>query len=386
MFECPECHVALKKVDSNPGVYWSCPSCRGRAVTVSLLRRLLPKDIVNQMWQAAWAGTCPQVRNCPSCAKPMKEVPAGTDEVRFNLDVCTLCQTIWFDSNEYESLPEKMRELTFEERIPQEAREILAINRVRQIREEAEAEWEESNAEWWQWIIGFFGVPVESQARELKSNPWATWITALIILAVSLACFGDLKSWVNIFGLVPAEYDRYFGATFITSFFIHGDIWHLLCNLYFFVVFGDNVEEFLGWKKFIMLLVSATLLGDVLHTVMDLDSAIPCIGASGGVSGILAFYALQFPKTKLRLLVRYFYRIGWVRMPAWTLFVVWLLLQAYGVKMQVDGLSNVSALAHLGGVFAGLIFWALSKQGVAVTLFHGPVDYTKTDANMLNMK
>ena len=379
MFDCPECHVALNKVDGNPGVYWLCPSCGGRAATVSLLRRLIPKDVVNRMWQAAWAEGCPQLRKCPSCGKSMKEVSAGDADNPFKLDVCTICQTIWFDANEYESIPKKMQELTFQERLPQEAREALALHEVSRIREEAEAEWEDSEAEWWQWIIGFFGVPIESQARELKTHPWTTWVTALLILFVSLACFSDLQTWVNRYGLIPAEYGRYYGLTFLSSFFIHGGTWHLLGNLYFFVVFGDNVEEFLGWKKFLLLLLSATLLGDVLHTVLDIDSAIPCVGASGGISGILTFYALQFPKTKLRIMIRYLWRFGWLKLPAWVFFLFWLLLQWFGAKAQMAGISRVSALAHLGGVAAGLIFWFLSKQGITGTLFRGPVDYTKSN-------
>ncbi len=386
MFECPECHIDLKKIDGKPGVYWLCPSCGGRAATVSLLRRLIPKDVVNSMWQKAWSEDNPCLRNCPSCNKPMREVPAGAGDSQFKLDVCTICQTIWFDANEYESLPQKMRELTFEERLPPAARELVALNRVKQIREESVEEWEDSNAEWWHWIVGFFGVPVESEAQVVKTLPWTTWLTAVLILIVSVACFNDLQGWINQFGLIPSEYERLYGLTFITSFFIHGGIWHLLCNLYFFVVFGDNVEEWLGWKKFLLLLLSATLLGDILHTAMDLESAIPCVGASGGISGILTFYALQFPKAKLRLLVRYFYKFGWVGVPAWALFLIWLALQVYGIKMQMDEISRVSALAHVGGASAGVLFWFISKKVSIGHLFSGPVDYTKSISDMYNQR
>ena len=384
MFDCPECHVDLRKTECNPGVYWVCPSCGGRSATVSLLRQLIPKGVVNKMWQAAWVGDYPRLRNCPACSNPMVEVPVGEGEAKFTLDVCIICQTIWFDANEYESLPKKMRELTFEERLPQAAREVVALNRVRQIQSEAEEGWEDSEAEWWHWIVGFFGVPVESEAQSLKSYPWATWITAILILIVSVACFSDLQGWVNRFGLVPSEFGRYSGITFITSFFIHGGIWHLLSNLYFFVVFGDNVEEWLGWKKFLLLLLSASLLGDVLHTAINLESAIPCVGASGGISGILTFYALQFPRTKLRMLVRYFYKFGWVRIPAWVLFLVWLTLQGFGVKAQMDGVSRISALAHVGGIVAGFVFWIISKKFASGRLFSGPVDYTKTNPDMFS--
>jgi membrane associated rhomboid family serine protease len=86
----------------------------------------------------------------------------------------------------------------------------------------------------------------------------------------------------------------------------------------------------------------------------DPRGEIPCIGASGGISGIITFYALQFPHARLGLFVRY----HWVNFPAWAALVLWAALQAVGVAQQLAGFSNVSALAHMGGAALGLLAWA----------------------------
>jgi membrane associated rhomboid family serine protease len=77
------------------------------------------------------------------------------------------------------------------------------------------------------------------------------------------------------------------------------------------------------------------------------------------------------------LLIRYYWKFGWLRVPAWVLFIFWLVFQYFGVKQQLAGVSNVSALAHLGGVLAGLAFWVITRQTGNFSLFSGPVDYTR---------
>ncbi len=134
---------------------------------------------------------------------------------------------------------------------------------------------------------------------------------------------------------------------------------HLVGNMYFLLIFGDNVEEFLGRPRFLLLMLLATLLGDCFHLVADPSATTPCIGASGGISGVIVFYALQFPKARLGFLLRF----CWVKMPAYFALVLWLLYQMVLATFQVSGFSRVSALAHLGGATAGFLFWCWSRYG-----------------------
>jgi membrane associated rhomboid family serine protease len=248
--------------------------------------------------------------------------------------------------------------------LPQEAKERLAMLEIDQIRERGSHDriLENEPEDAWHWIPGLLGMPVEHDAEPLRSLPWVTWGVAAIIVVLSLLSFSDLQGVVNNYGLVPAELGRHFGLTFLSSFFLHGGVWHLVGNVYFLLVFGDNAEDWLGKGRFLLLVVCAAFVGDIVHILGDPRSTTPCIGASGGISGILAFYALKFPKVKIGFLFRFAFLFRWCRVSAQAMFTFWLIMQAFGTWAQIAGFSNVSSLAHLGGVAVGFIFWFLTKR------------------------
>jgi len=171
---------------------------------------------------------------------------------------------------------------------------------------------------------------------------------------------GDLHQIVQRFGFIPAQPFRYGGLTVISSLLLHAGWIHLIGNMYFLMVFGDNVEDYLGKKRFLLLAVVAALSGDFLHWLLEPRSNLPSVGASGMISGVLAFYALQFPHARLAML--WYYR--WVRFPAWGAFVLWGLLQIVGVVQQLSGFSHVSALAHIGGALSGIALWLWWRKGI----------------------
>jgi membrane associated rhomboid family serine protease len=141
--------------------------------------------------------------------------------------------------------------------------------------------------------------------------------------------------------------------TFVTSFFLHAGIIHLVGNMYFLLVFGDDVENFLGPLRYIALIALAAFVGDLLHIASAPASTTPCIGASGGIAGLITFYALAFPQAKIGFLWRYFYYFRWLRLPAWFVFVLWILFQIIGAYEQKIGISSVSSFAHFGGSGCG---------------------------------
>src|SRR5207249_4486791 len=116
-----------------------------------------------------------------------------------------------------------------------------------------------------------------------------------------------------------------------TSFFLHGGWVHLLGNLYFLLIFGDNVEDYLGRWRYLLLILLAMIVGDALHVLMDPRSAVPVIGASGGIAGIITFYALKFPRVRLGFLFRFW----WFHMPAYFALIMWVLLQFVGAWLQL---------------------------------------------------
>jgi membrane associated rhomboid family serine protease len=206
-------------------------------------------------------------------------------------------------------------------------------------------------------------MPIEYNAVPLRQKPVVTWTLAVIIAAVSIIAFLNLEQVVTKFGLIPSRFTRDFGFTFISSFFLHAGLLHLLGNLYFLLVFGDNTEDILGRKKYLLLIILSALVGDIAHILSSPHSAVPSIGASGGISGILAYYCLRFPKARVGL----FLWFCWIRIPVVLMFVFWVLIQILYAYLQKYGLSNIAAFAHLGGAFVGIFFWLISRRSVFIS-------------------
>jgi membrane associated rhomboid family serine protease len=289
-------------------------------------------------------------------------IPATADRA-LHLDVCTRCQFLWFDPLEFEQLP-KQPVGTGQRELPDRVRETMAIVDSQRAAARARgAEFgNESPEEAWKWIPALLGLPVEHEVQPVRTLPWLTWGLTAALVAVAALTFGNLHFAVEQFGLVPAEALRFGGLTFLTAFFLHAGPIHLLGNAYFLVVFGDNVEDYLGRLRYVGLLMFATILGGVLHILGDPRSEIPCVGASGGISGIIVYYSLQFPKARLGIVIRYWYIFRWIYFPAYFALICWLLLQGLTAYLQTSGLTNVSALAHLGGAAAGLTAWLVWRN------------------------
>ena len=249
-------------------------------------------------------------------------------------------------------------------RVPTTAviRELIAEYQLKEISERTrKADYGDSPPEWWKCVPGVFGLPVEYANPPLKCLPWVTWTCASLVLMISSAAFEDVHNAAQRFGLIPSEVGRMGGLTLLSSFFLHGGVVHLVGNLYFLLVFGDNVEDFVGRRRFVLLLIAATLGGALLHVLANPASTRPCIGASGGVSGIIAFYAMQFPHAKLGFLFRFSWLFRWVSMRAYVALILWVLYQFLIAGLQISGVSRVSAMAHFGGAIVGLLFWQWLK-------------------------
>ncbi|HEY6102091.1 MAG TPA: rhomboid family intramembrane serine protease [bacterium] len=349
---------------------WSCPNCGGRAVGIGLLARTPVRDYVARVWAVARLRSSAGGRLCPVCAGPMVEVVSLPDYTSPTLDVCRRCYLLWFDPREFEDTPALSMvpqaaatlpiggTLTPVVDLPPAAVEILAVQRARAEAERLERTAGAGPQAWWQWIPGLLGLPVE-MGSPVARTPWATWSLAALITVVSVIAFADLRAAVDLFGLIPAQATRLFGLTLITSFLLHGGFVHLAGNIYYLMLFGDNVEDYLGHHRFFWLVGLAAVLGAIAHVAFDPRSTVPVIGASGGISGLVAFYGLTFPRAKMAFLIWF----RWVRVPAYGFLIFWLLLQGLTAWQQISGLTSVSALAHLGGAAVGVWFWLIWRDG-----------------------
>src|SRR6266404_2741100 len=122
-------------------------------------------------------------------------------------------------------------------------------------------------------------------------------------------------------------------------------------------------KNFLRPLRYLALIALAAFIGDLAHIALDPRSQTPCIGASGGIAGVITFYALNFPQMRLAFLMRWgFVRFHWIRLPAWFVFVLWILFQLIGTLEQKAGMSSVSSAAHLGGAAVGILAWLVWRK------------------------
>lgn len=271
-----------------------------------------------------------------------------------HLDVCRRCRALWLDRTEVRTLPAPVREEHVAAAETAALRRAVAVDVTAELaRRENQGEGRELPEAWWKIALAVLGLPVELGRMATRHRPWATWALCALLLALGLLLQGDLSAAIRHWGFLPADAFRHGGLTWLSSFFIHAGWLHLLGNLWFLWLAGDNVEDVLGRQRFLILLLAATVAGHLAHLLWDPRSSLPCVGASGGISGVLAAYAILFPQARLG--VAWWYGLLWLRLPAVVWFGFWLLGQGALVWLQVGGFGEVSALAHLGGVAAGVL-------------------------------
>ncbi len=230
---------------------------------------------------------------------------------------------------------------------------------------------------WMQMLFFLIGKPVKVQESVLHTTPWLTWTLAgSITLITLLAWYTEASSFLTG---VLIFYPESSGWQWVTGLFgcafIHADWMHLIGNLYFLYLFGRNVECRFGRRRMIWLFFISTALGSYFH---GLFTDIGLIGASGGIFGILTFYALLFPKSRIMWLpfIGFFLRFFILKyekisgksfltkgMPVRVFLVIYLLFQVFLLYEQLFAEGNVSAMAHLGGGLAGVVIFFTWNKG-----------------------
>ena len=141
--------------------------------------------------------------------------------------------------------------------------------------------------------------------------------------------------------------------TLLTSLFLHGGVMHLVGNMLFLWIFGDNVEEVLGTFRYVLAYLGFGLAGSLAQVVAAPDSLIPTLGASGAIAGVMGAYIIWFPHNRVRVLFFNFL----TEMPAYLVIGAWILIQiagGYGSIAHLGEVGGVAYLAHIGGAVAGI--------------------------------
>ena len=200
------------------------------------------------------------------------------------------------------------------------------------------------------------------------------WVTRSL-LAANVAAFllelrqgPALETFIYRFGVVPThwfvsspsdflDWPQLF-LTLLTSQFLHGGVLHLGSNMLYLWIFGDNVEDRLGHVSFLLLYLASGVVAAVTQLLITPHSAIPLVGASGAIAGVLGAYLLMFPSARIVTLVPLGFFLEQVELPAFFFLGFWFLLQwLEGIKAigKVADVGGVAFWAHIGGFVSGIL-------------------------------
>lgn len=183
-------------------------------------------------------------------------------------------------------------------------------------------------------------------------TPYVTISLIVLNVIIFLWSLLDFENIIFSFGFIPADFALF---TLLTSMFLHGGFDHIIGNMLFLHIYGDNVEDRMGHAKYLVFYLLAGLAAALVHFATDPSSIIPTIGASGAISGVLGAYLVLFPKVKVRTLIGAGFFFYTARLPAYFLIGFWFLMQLiFGSLSLVGGVgSGIAFFAHIGGFVFG---------------------------------
>lgn len=347
-----------------------CPGCKGRAVNVTVLRKVAAKEQVTALWlqavkQGRGAGPA-----CPSCQQPMAVVRTDGG---VEIDVCRGCQLLWFDADELETIakPAPSPEAQSAD-VPDPALHAVARLDARAVARREQAETGAPPDDSFRAALAMYlGVPFEEGVPERRARPWMTWGLAALTAVLFWPSLFD-PAWVGRYAMVPEESFLGLSPKVFIGALMHEDPLHLILDLHLLLLFADNVEDDLGLGGFAGLVGAALLLGGVVHAALDPFPEYALVGSTAAGAAALTYYTLRYPKARIGVMLDFRRRWGWtwdpdnsairwVRFPCWVgaLVVVGLLVVVTG--MQLGGEEpGFSGVAGLSGIPVGALIWGLS--------------------------
>ncbi len=206
----------------------------------------------------------------------------------------------------------------------------------------------------------------DKNPRVLVSQPWITWFLilacGLIFLIQVTSPADELRRMLLAYGAIPAAlvdraelsaelYRVPTWATLVTYQFLHGGLLHLIFNMAYLWVFGDNIEDSMGHARFAVFYLLCGAIAALCQVAADPSATAPLIGASGAVSGILGAYLLLHPQARILVPVV----IIPLYLPAYVLLLIWIGFQFYAVSQVTGDAAGVAWWAHIGGFIAGIV-------------------------------
>ena len=163
--------------------------------------------------------------------------------------------------------------------------------------------------------------------------------------------------FVGTYGMVP---DAFRPVTLVTSMFLHGGWMHLIGNMWFLWIYGDNIEDILGRGKYVMFYLSCGVAAALVHLFFNLGSRLPTVGASGAIAGVMGAYVVKYPHARITTLLPIIIFFTTVELPAWFILIYWFVIQIFsgvGELATSTGVQQggVAWMAHVGGFLMGAL-------------------------------
>jgi membrane associated rhomboid family serine protease len=193
------------------------------------------------------------------------------------------------------------------------------------------------------------------------SKPVVTVVLIVVNILVFLYEFSldsfSQNAFMERYALVP---DHFRFSNVITSMFLHGGWMHVLGNMWFLWIFGDNIEDILGHAKYLVFYLMCGIAAALTQVFFSPFSRVPMVGASGAIAGVMGAYMIKFPHSRIRTLIFLFIFFTMVDVPAWIMLIYWFGLQFVGgfeslASAQVAQ-GGTAFFAHVGGFLVGILF------------------------------
>lgn len=213
-------------------------------------------------------------------------------------------------------------------------------------------------------------------------------LATAVIIAINVLVFlyeltlpeDSLRSFVLQAGVVPYQVTRSFGlpavTSLFTSMFLHGGWVHIIGNMLYLWIFGDNIEDYFGRVGYVFFYFLAGIAAALTHIVFDPLSTVPTIGASGAIAGVLGAYLVLFPRARVRTLIFFFRFVRFTELPALVVLGFWFILQLFSglASIGASASGGVAWFAHIGGFVLGLLVGLIFRKRRPRTAFirYGP--------------
>jgi membrane associated rhomboid family serine protease len=224
-------------------------------------------------------------------------------------------------------------------------------------------------------------IPIRDDTPRF-STPFVTYfiialntVVFLFELSVGQQSHRALNSLIYHFGVVPLHFERAFtGASSIslpglflpllTSMFLHASWLHLLGNMLFLWIFGDNIEDYLGHFTYLIFYLVSGFAAGMAHILLNAGSSVPSVGASGAIAGVMGAYFVLYPRARVLI---WFPPIFFFHLPAWLVLGYWFLVEflsgaATSLAEPGESSGGIAVWAHVGGFVAGIVLIKLLPE------------------------